>query len=347
MFDLFFTVKPNSIPGKNRYSFSIDTGFDKTSIDTFSNKFKDFRLILQAEGGSHYLNFYNKLQLVWTKLLYEKLELRHIFLEFGAPAAVCVNNYLATGDTSKLFNSLYLKNKPNMDLWKPYFDLNKNKKINISFFGIDFNRPSSYLKALKQLIPVRQTPKILKTAIRIIKDGDESINECSYIQKINAILRKELSKNKHEFINYFSQNYNDFERIIMNKGTCKDESKNRNFNMVENFLSFDSIANDSIYYGELGMAHTIMKNKVFAQILNGTGKFRNKVCVINLYCYNCTTPQEKVSNYPLNEIEKDILEYFLPLSNSDFTIFDLSGNSTLISRYKEYGQFLILAKNQN
>ena len=80
----FSQSNPTQYLEKNRYSFSIDTGFDKASVDTLCNKFKDFRLILQAEGGSHYLKFYNKLQLIWTKLLSEKLEMKSIFLEFGA-----------------------------------------------------------------------------------------------------------------------------------------------------------------------------------------------------------------------------------------------------------------------
>ena len=343
----FSQSNPTQYLEKNKYSFSIDTGFDKPSIDTLCNKFKDFRLILKAEGGSHYLKFYDKLQLIWTKLLSEKLEMKSIFLEFGAPAAICVNKYLTTGDSTKLYNSLNLGNKPNMELWKPYFKLNKNLNSKITFFGVDFNRPSSYLKALKLLLPEKVPPKTLQNAISIIKNGDEKINDCSYIQEINSRLGKELKNNKQELLKYLGSHYYDFERIILNKGTCNDERKNRNYNMVDNFLSYDTYSNDKIYYGELGMAHTILRNKVFASVLNKTEKFKNKVCVINLYCYNCTTPQEKVSNYPLSGIEKDILDYFIPLCNTDFTIFDLSGSSTLISKYKEYGQFLIIAKNQN
>ncbi len=332
---------------KNKYSFSLDKGFDKQTIDSLKIKFKDFKLILQAEGGSHYLKFYSKLHLLWAKTLSKNLGVRNIFLEFGAPAAVCVNNYLKAGDSTKLFTSLYLKNKPNMELWKPYFDYNKNSNSKISFFGIDFNRPSSYLKALKQLLPENQPNESISKAIEIIKGGDETNNDCSYILKLNSKLKEDLNNNKQEFMNFIGKNYLDFERIIINEGTCKDERRNRNYNMVDNFLLFDSIVNDNLYYGELGMAHTILKNKVFASILNEKQNFKNKVCVINIYCHNCSTPEEKVSNYPLSKIEDDIINYFLPLCSSDFTIFDLSGSSELVSKYKEYGQFLILAKNQN
>lgn len=57
-----------------------------------------------------------------------------------------------------------------------------------------------------------------------------------------------------------------------------------NKNIAENFLSFDKDYNDNIYYGELGMAHTIL---------------------------------------------------------------DLSENLELTKKYRDYGQFLIIAKDQN
>lgn len=105
--------------------------------------------------------------------------------------------------------------------------------------------------------------------------------------------------------------------------------------------------NDNIYYGELGMAHTILKNKVAASLINDLPQFKDKVCVVNLYCYNCTTEKEKVSNWPLKKIDNDIQKYFLPLCVSDFTLFDLSENSELTKKYRDYGQFLIIAKDQN
>lgn len=68
--------------------------------------------------------------------------------------------------------------------------------------------------------------------------------------------------------------------------------------------------------------------------------------VVNLYCYNCTTPEEQVSNWPFQKIEGDILKYFIPYCKSGFTLFDLSDNNDLIKKYSAYGQFLIIAKDQ-
>ncbi|HEY5462712.1 MAG TPA: hypothetical protein VIJ95_05595 [Hanamia sp.] len=117
--------------------------------------------------------------------------------------------------------------------------------------------------------------------------------------------------------------------------------------MAANFLEIDNKDDDKIYYGQLGMAHMILNYKNTASYINANSKFKNKVCVINTYCYNCTTPEEQVSNWQFHKIEKGILKYFLPYCNSDFTLFDLSEKSEAANKYRSFGQFLIIAKNQN
>ncbi|MDB5253439.1 MAG: hypothetical protein JWP27_2608, partial [Flaviaesturariibacter sp.] len=69
-------------------------------------------------------------------------------------------------------------------------------------------------------------------------------------------------------------------------------------------------------------------------------------CVINTYCYNCTTEKESVSNWQLHKLEKEILEKLLPYCVSDFTLFDFSSDAKVIRKFRDVGQFLIIAKNQ-
>jgi len=328
----------------HHYYFTLDKGFDQQTTDTLKQKLSAYKLILQAEGGSHDLNIYKKIPLVWVTFLSQYFGLTHVFLEFGHSSAVCANNYLLTSDTSNLYNS------SSIEYWQQYLKLNSTlpDERRVKFFGIDFNRPTSYFKALKKLIPSnKQSTENIRGSIELIKSANDSLKDCSYIIDFNANLKKDLSTNKPDYVSYLGKNYKDFERIVMSKGTCNDVYKNRNYNIADNFLSFDAESNDSIYYGELGMAHTILKNKVAATIINNSSKFKDKVCVINLYCYNCTTNKEQVSNWPLKKIEKDILEYFLPYCSSDFTLFGLSGNIELTKKYSDYGQYLIIAKNQN
>ena len=59
----------------------------------------------------------------------------------------------------------------------------------------------------------------------------------------------------------------------MSRGTCKDALNNRNYNIAANFLSIARENPESIFYGELGMAHTIFKNKVASSIINNSEEF--------------------------------------------------------------------------
>ena len=117
--------------------------------------------------------------------------------------------------------------------------------------------------------------------------------------------------------------------------------------MAKNLLRFDNVLNDSIYYLQIGMAHSILLYKNAASYINNTSKFKNKVCVINTYCYNCSTMEEQVSNWQLHKIEEDILKQLLNYCTTDFTLFDFSNNNELTKIFEVYGQFLIIAKNQH
>lgn len=327
----------------HHYSFTLEKGFDQPTTDTLQQKLGAYKLILEAEGGSHFLKFYNRLPLVWIKFFHANFGLTHFFLESGHTSDMLLNKYLETGDTSYFYSN-------NNTFWKNLYSYNNTLPANrkLAYFGIDFERSNAYVKALQSIIPASGLiPDNIKTSIDLITHANDTLNDCDYILSINKALKKSLLNNKQQFIQYFGDHYADFEKVVFNNGNCKDGYKDRNKNMASNFLSFDKDFKQPIYYGELGEAHTILSNKNVASIINNSPGFKGKVCVINLYCYNCTTPEEEVSNWPLKEIEKDIEAYFLPFCTSDFTLFDLSDNIELIKKYRAYGQFLIIAKNQN
>jgi len=330
----------------HHYSFTLDKGFDQPAIDTLTQKLGNYKLVLLGEGGSHFLKFYEPLRFVWVKFLSEHFGLTNFFMEFGHSSDILCNEFLQTGDTSFLPKARFTEIKT---FWNRLYLYNATqpKGKQLKSFGIDFERTHSYCKALKLLLPSAEPPEKIKETIELIKNSNDTLNDCDYIVSINSKLKKAINDNSAEFQKYFANKFSDVKQIVFNNGSCKDAQKNRNKNMAENFLSFDEKENDKIYYGQLGMAHTILKNKNTASYLNENSKFKNKVCVINTYCYNCSTPEEQVSNWQVNKIEPDILKYFLPYCNSDFTLFDLSDNIELTKKYKAYGQFLIIAKNQN
>ena len=326
----------------HNYSFDIDKGFDQITVDSLKTKLAPYKLIIQSEQN-HTLNFYKKLPIVWIKYLNANFNLTHFFLEWGHATDVLANNYLKKGDSSFLFT----KDK---EFWKSLFAYNTNieKNLKLHYLGVDFERNRTYIKALKFILPKNAPTENIKSSIELIKSLNDSIDDCDYILTINKKLTNSLKNNKEEFEKYFSESYTDFERIILNRGNCNDVYKDRNGNMAKTFLSFDEQYKSTMYFGELGMAHTSLNNKLTtASIINKSDRFKNKICIVNTYCYNCTAQNKEIENWYLRKIEKDILQNLLPFCTSDFTLFDFSENIEMTKPYSNYGQFLIIVKNQN
>lgn len=137
-------------------------------------------------------------------------------------------------------------------------------------------------------MPSLLPPENIQNDINLIKEAEFRTLDCDDIINLNKRLKTSLMNYPKDYGEFLSHKFGDFEKIIMSKGTCKDALKNRNYNIAANFLSIARENPESIFYGELGMAHTILKNKVAASIINSSAEFKGKVCVINLYCYNCS-----------------------------------------------------------
>ena len=326
----------------HHYSFSLDSGFTGAIADTLRSKLAGYRLILEAEGGSHYLSIYHKLELDWLLYLHRSMGLTHFVMEAGTSNAVLINKYLETGDSSAhlvrrtaFFDGLYRYNS----------GLPEDRRLKMT--GIDFERASTYVRAIKLLLPAGNPPESIAPAIGLIRETPDSGNDCDAVLRLNKKLHESLKTNRAAFQDYLGSEFIEFDQIVNNNGSCKDPLRNRNDHMAENFLAFDARTNAPVYFGEFGEAHTVLKNRNLASIVNRTEPFKGKVAVINLYCQDCSTPEEPVSNWPLQSIEPAILRSFLPFCVGDFTLFDLSAPDPVIAPYREYGQFLIVARKQH
>jgi len=342
---LISSAQNNPVPylEAHHYSFSLEKGFEGPLTDTLRARLTPYRLILQAEGGSHFLTIYERLELDWLIFLHERMGMTHFIGELGVSNAVLVNKYLEKGD-----RALYPFHKITfLDGLRQY-----NQQLpagqQLVLTGVDFERPGTYIRGLKILLPEQVPPQPIGDAIGLIRQAPDSGYDCDGTIRLNDRLKQTLADHEQDFKVYLGSAYDDFEKIVRNNGSCKDPLRNRNGHMAENFLALDRGITAPVYYGEFGMAHTILKNhQLLASIINDSAPFKDKVAVINLYCYNCTTPEEGASNWALKGIEKDILRYFLPLCEGDFTLFDLSGDEQGVAPYRAYGQFLIIAKGQH
>lgn len=333
---------PSAYLRTHNYTFSPKEGFNGPLADTLATKLAPYRLILQAEGGSHSLKLYGPLELAWLKFLNQRLNVNYFFGEYGTSIEILFNNYLQTGDST-------------IRHWRTYPFLQAIRSYNetrpegqkLSYAGVDFERPQTYFRALKILLRGSDSAGQPPPALESIRNAPDTAANCDELIRFNKTVRKDVDANETAYKEYFgAKNYALFERIVRNNGTCNDVRANRNYHMADNILAFDQIINATHYYGEFGEAHTILKNAVLAGILNRHGAFQNQVAVIDLYCEDCHA-SEPVSNWPLKDIDADIRRYFLPLCVGDYTFFDLSGDDPSIARYKAYGQFLIIARGQN
>jgi hypothetical protein len=336
----------------HHYSFSPDSGFDARTQDTLRQRLKGYQLVLQAEGGSHYLTMYTKLPLLWIRFLRAQFGLRHFFREMGYTQGVLMNRFLDTGDTTFLL----AKGKSSWtDLYAYNRGLDSSGRVHV--FGIDFERPLTYIRGLRLILPdtalfgdgasPKEGGERVRAAIGLIRDANDTLADCDYILDINRRLRKGLLQDSASFRRYLGGAYREFARIVWNGKDCGDTLRNRNDNMAANFLAVAGEYGESMYFGELGEAHTVLNNRDVGSLIDRSPGFYGKVATVNLYCYQCSTPREAISNWPLRGIEKDILADFLPWCTGDFTLFDLNGSSPLIAKYKAYGPFLIIARNQH
>jgi hypothetical protein len=327
----------------HQYAFSLAQGFDERTATMLKEKLAPYKLVLEAEGGSHYLSIYEQLHFTWLKFLNKNFSTIQYFRETGSSTSVVYNEYFKTGDTSLLFF-------PRRKLWTNLYAYNLSlpETKRIANYGIDFEGQWIYVKALQLILPATVSPPGIAAAIDLVKNADPLLDNCDYIIGINKVLKKSLEANRNSYMDFFGKRYTDFERIVTNGATCKDTRSDRNPDLAANFLSFDRLFNQRMYYASLGGAHTDLSRRITAaSIINRSEQFKGKVCVVNLYCDNCSTTEEGLAtNWTFREIEKDIALYFLPLCTSEFTLFDLTGDDPLIKRFAAHGQFLIVARNQ-
>lgn len=330
---------PDTYLASHHYAFSLDSGFDKQTQESLRVKLKPYRLVLQAEGGSHYLKFYTRLPLVWLRFLQQNFNTRHFFMESGYSMQVCAGAYLKTGDTSYLT----VKNKRFWRDWRSY-NLGLPDTERVMPWGPDFERNPIYIRALQLLMSKNNPTAAIAEMVQTVREEPDTLKDCKIVKALTKSLASSLKEHEADWKQFLGETaLDDVKAMVTNPGSCDDALKNRNVHMADRFEAFANEKPETMYYGELGEAHTVLNHKgVFGNLVNKAPGFEGKVCTVNLYCYQCTTPVEPVDNWPIREMEKDILTYFIPYCKPGFTLFDLTG----LEKYRAYGSFLIVAWGQ-
>lgn len=331
----------------NTYSLSLEQPASEQLTALFQKMAGSSKLILLGESGSHFLKFYSVLEANMLIHLNRSVGLKTFIIEAGSSTAYLCNKYLATGNSDILPK---FSQERSYIFWKLIYQYNQSipPTQQLKVIGIDFESPISYFKALNDLLPRSPAPESITKEINLIRASTMPVT-CNELSKIDNLLKISLKKNRAAWQQFTGAAFDEVYTIISNKGACKDALANRNKNLKNRFLIFDTKLQEPIYYGQLGQAHTTLDNKQhFAALLNNdrNTRFYNQVSVVNTYCHNCKTDVEPVSNWVLQKIEKDIQQELVQPSHPALTLFDFSGAPLLTGKYLRYGQYLLIAKDQ-
>ncbi len=155
----------------------------------YLKKLAPYNVVVQAEGGSHALEFYIMLAFVWQRFLDQKFGLRHFFQEYGHTSDILFNRYLATGDTA------YLHSRASA-YWEALYAYNSRRPANDQLRprGIDFEHPRDYVRAMKLLRTTKTPSKEIEPSIDLIRNADSNNYRCDYTRDLNVELKKIASK---------------------------------------------------------------------------------------------------------------------------------------------------------
>lgn len=338
---------PDSYLAGHHYPLTPDDQHLAENKTRFAGKLEGYKILMLAEGGSHFLDLYDDLEYHFLRLMAEGSGVRTMVLECGSATALLCNKYLETGDTTYLppFNAGAFV------FWGRIYRYNAglppDQRIKIA--GIDFESPRAYFKAFRLLLPAGPAPTPIAAAIGLLRNSPDTL-PCTEMTRIDKQVKQSLRSDETTWKEYFGQHFEEAKLIITNQGSCRDVYKNRNRNMKVRLEELDARLQEKLYFCVLGMAHTTLRGNNIAHALTTDDKspFFQKVAVINTYCDQCSTPKEPVSNWPLKEMENDIRSTLIGYCTQDITLFDWSQPvDPATTRWRSFGQYLLIARNQH
>ncbi|MFA6939828.1 MAG: hypothetical protein WCQ54_02450 [Clostridiaceae bacterium] len=373
------SIDMNSYLTKNHAEINIHdcSGFNLLDKDITKSD-----VILTGEAHAISKNYQVKLSMI--KYLNEKYKLKYLLEEIGYSQSCFINQYLKTGDESKL--KLVFNNLKGTAAWsKEYYDFFiKLREYNLTLpeseriiaIGIDIEHQiGTALIYLNSILPESEPIHEIKPYITDFKDGYKKKNTNAVI-KAAVNLQNNIKADSRDYEKYLGDKYFDFsivlDNIINSKNAYASNSVNfesiREPGIYSNFKRIYSNLPKGKYFGEFGMEHvyqnicnSYMGDKSrFAMYLNSSDSpIKGKVLSIAYAYQNCKmmtwgkTYGEGNADSGLNDI--DILNN---ISKSDITLFKLNGDRTPFSKKiyfvetkksdktdTDYFKYIILIKN--
>ncbi len=278
-------------------AYLSDNCYDTAPTESDLEKYELF-----ISGEYHATQRNHKVQKNIIKNLCEKTDLRYIISEDTMANALLINDYIQTGDKSKLdiifsnVNGTYLNNKEQYEFYRWLYEFNKslpeNKKL--TYLGWDIEHQyKTTIYYLKNLIKGKNIPETTKSFIKNFEAENVKANIPNILlslEKVCADIESspssyDLGENSWVF-KYLMEN-------LLNTFKCKSITGNfqlwanaRENAVISNFYKiYDHYSgNHKIkFYGEWGLYHCFLNNDDtirLAKSLNNNedSPFKNKVC---------------------------------------------------------------------
>lgn len=294
-------IKP--IYNQELTKYLSDNCYDTAPVESDLEKYELF-----ISGEYHATQKNHEVQKNIIKNLCEKTDLRYIISEDTMANALLINDYIQTGDKSKLdivfsnVNGTYLNNKEQYEFYRWLYEFNKSlpEDKKLKYLGWDIEHQyKTTIYYLKNLIKGKNIPETTKNFIENfetenVKDNIPNIllsleKICTDIE--NSPSGYDLGKDSWVF-KYLMEN-------LLNTFKCKSIKTDfqlwattRENAVISNFYKIYEHYNDNHkakFYGEWGLYHCFLNNDDtirLAKSLNNNedSPFKNKVCsMANVY----------------------------------------------------------------
>ncbi len=347
----------NDFLEKNHANVDISNGNYNNGFSIMDSDIKKNNVILTGEDHAVAKNFEVKLALL--KHLNQKEKIRYLLVEMGYSNSCYINEYLESGDESKLkpvYNGLpgtFEWSKESYNFWvglrKYNSTIPENQRIKV--VGIDIeHQVKTACEYINSILPSNAVPKEIQPAIEqytdIFKLNNSKNNEAS----IKAIenLQSDIKAKPSIYNSYLGIKYFDFTMVVDNMVNSINAyaSNERNFSTIRepaiysNFIRIYSHFPSGKYFGEFGMEHVYQRSydsypnnnmKNFAMYLNSSeSPVKGKVLSIAYGYENCEymNPQNNYAECKADDSQIKDLNTLNGYSKSDITVFKLDGDSS-------------------